>query len=426
VSTILSINTSLQVRGGADRFFTELNRLMLDNGERVITFTYSPDSPVAASTPDRVHYFINKKPYPAGILKKIAATAGVFFSPRIVKDLERIIIKEKPAVAHIHNIYHRFPYGIIDVLKKHGVKSIWWLHDYKWICPNHQLYTQGLLCKRCVNGNYVNAIVHRCQLESLYKSAIVSAFACFVAANGFRDKVDRFIAPSQSVCALFKESGFPASKMLVLPHFNYTATDDAGEGRGAAAEYSGKPYALYAGRIEKNKGVFSCVQAFGASGNSLKIAGTGNYEAELRNYCADKGYAAVEFLGHLGPGKLSGYFRNALFVVVPSVWYEVFGLAIIEAFSHAKPVVAADIGAIPEIVEDGKTGLLYRPGDIGELREKIQWMFDNPEQTGRMGQSARRFVQQRFSPENYWKELCSLHGALKATGSSASVNPLSR
>jgi glycosyltransferase involved in cell wall biosynthesis len=410
VNTILSINVSLHVRGGADRFFTELNRLMLEKGEKVVTLTYRPDSPVDASNPDNVHYFINRKLYPAGILRKIAATAGVFYSPRIVKDLENIITKEKPAVAHIHNVYHRFPYGIIDVLKNQGIKMVWWLHDYKWICPNHQLYTQGSLCKRCAGGSYMNAIFHRCQLQSLYKSAIVSAFAYFVAANGWRDKVDRFIAPSQSVFALFKEFGFPVSRISVLPHFNYGAGYVGGGER--APEHSGKSYALYAGRLEKNKGVFNLVQAFGASGNALKIAGAGNYEAELRNYCEDKGYDTVEFFGHMVPEKLPGYYRNALFIVVPSVWYEVFGLAILEAFNYAKPVVAADIGAIPEIVEDGKTGLLYRPGDTGELRGKIEWMFDNPESAGRMGQNARKYVTQHFAPDSYWKNLQSLHASL--------------
>lgn len=424
MNAILSINASFHVRGGADRFFTELNRLMLDKGEKVITFTYGPDSPVTAFTPDSVHYFINRELYPAGILKKNTATAGVFYSPRIVKDLERIIKKEKPAVAHIHNIYHRLPYGIIDVLKKHGVKTVWWLHDYKWICPNHQLYTEGSPCKRCMNGCYMNAILHRCQLGSLYKSVMIAAFAYFVAAHRWRDTVDRFIAPSQSVFALFREFGFPVSRISVLPHFNYcTGYNGGGEG---PAEQTDRSYALYAGRLEKNKGIFHCVQAFGAAGNPLKIAGTGNYETELRKYCASNRFDSIEFVGYVAPEKLSGYYRNALFVVVPSVWYEVFGLAIMEAFNHAKPVVAADIGAIPEIVENGKSGLLYRAGDAEDLREKIRWMFDNQEQAGRMGQRARRFVQQRFSPENYWKELCLLHDALKATKSLASVNTLSR
>jgi glycosyltransferase involved in cell wall biosynthesis len=414
VNTILSINASLHVRGGADRFFTELNRLMLDKGESVVTFTYRPVRPVDNAHPRLKSYFIDRILYPEGVWKKITGIVGVFYSRRIMRDLEAIIEKEKPAVAHVHNIYHRIPYGIIDVLKKHGVKTVWWLHDYKWICPNHQLYTQGSLCKRCVNGRYMNAMLHRCQLESLYKSAIVTAFAYFVDANGFRDKVDRFIAPSQSVFTLFREFGFPVSRISVLPHFNYSAGYDGGGER--AIERPGRPFALYAGRLEKNKGIFSLVQAFGASGHALKIAGTGNTEAELRKYCAERGYAEVEFLGHLAPEKLSGHFRNALFVVVPSVWYEVFGLAIIEAFNYAKPVVAADIGGIPEVVEDGKNGLLYRPGDREDLRGKVLWMFDNQEQAGQMGQYARRYVQQKFSPDSFWKELGSLHASLMTAG----------
>jgi glycosyltransferase involved in cell wall biosynthesis len=413
VNPILSINASYHVRGGADRFFAELNRLMLDKGERVVTFTLRPRQPVSTGHPNQSSYFVDRLLYPEGVLKKMSAVIGVFYSRRILKDLETIIERERPTVAHIHNIYHRIPYGIIDVLRRHRVRSVWWLHDYKWICPNHQLYTEGSLCKRCISGRYMNAVFHRCQLGSLYKSAFVAAFSRFVAVRGWRDRVDCFIAPSQSAYTLFREFGFPVSRVHVLPHFNYCVpSGKAGEGSDEQPE---RPYALYAGRLEKNKGVFHCARAFGASGHSLKIAGTGNCEAELRGFCAINGFNTIEFIGHVDPEELAGFYRNSLFVVVPSVWYEVFGLAILEAFNYAKPVVAADIGGIPEIVEDGKNGLLYRSGDAEVLGEKVRWMFSHQEEARRMGRYARECVRERWTPDLYWRRLQSLHASLAAT-----------
>ena len=409
MATVLSINASFSVRGGADRFCSGLNRLMMDNGEHVVSFTCKP----APSSDDdhscSAHYSVAKELYPRSVWRAIAGFAEIFYNPRVLRELERVVEKEKPVIAHIHNIYHRMPYGIIDVLKKHRVRILWWLHDYKWICPNHQLYTRGALCKRCVSGRYTNAMRYRCQQGSLCKSVIVSAFAYFVAAKGWKEKVDGFIAPSQSVFTLFKEFGFPVSKIHVLPHFNPCVHADARE---SMSESSEKPYALYAGRIEKNKGLFHCIQAFGKTGSRLKVIGSGNFEVELKKYCEANKFSSIEFHRRVAPRKLGSYYRGAVFVVVPSVWYEVFGLAIIEAFHYAKPVVAAAIGAIPEIVEDGKSGVLYRAGDQEDLKKKAAWMFENPGMVRQMGHYAREQVRRKYSPDCYWKQLQALHRVL--------------
>jgi glycosyltransferase involved in cell wall biosynthesis len=385
---------------------------MLDNGEKVVTFTYRPEfrAPAGGPSQNPMHYFIDKDIYPTGILRKISAVIGVFYEPRILKDLEKIIRKEKPVIAHIHNVYHRFPYGIIDVLRKHGVKTIWWLHDYKWICPNHQLFTQGKTCMRCNRKNYLQAIVRRCQVHSLSKSMIACLFAYFVYWNRYNKRIDCFIAPSRSAFSQYTRFDFPVSKICVLHHFNPVTVEVIK--KPSAAERPEEPYALYAGRLEENKGLDHLVRAFGGAGYRLRIVGAGNYERILKKYCSDNRFTSIDFAGYVPPENLPDYFLKSLFIVVPSVWYEVFGLAIVESFNYAKPVVAADIGAIPEIVEDGKSGLLYRSGDAEDLRGKVRWMFEHPEPVKQMGLYAWKSVQQKFSPENYWKELNSLHASL--------------
>jgi len=166
------------------------------------------------------------------------------------------------------------------------------------------------------------------------------------------------------------------------------------------------------GRIEENKGVSHLVRAFGESGYPLKIVGTGNYERTLKKYCGDKKFNYIEFVGYVPPKNLPDYYRDSLFVVVPSVWYEVFGLAIVESFNYGKPVVASAIGAIPEIVENGKTGMLYQTGDAEDLCKKVTWMFDNPESARQMGLNAQTFAVHWYSSEKYWGELQTLHREL--------------
>lgn len=408
MATIISINACVEVTGGADRFFHELNKLMIENGQRVLTFTCRPWTTKIPGITDEIRYFIEKDVYPAGGFSKFAGLISVFYDRGILKNLENIVRQEKPSIAHIHNIYHRIPYTIISVLKKHGIKTVWWIHDYKWICPNHQLFTKGQPCKRCSDGNYVNAIIHRCQSNSILKSAIACCLAYYVSLNNYRDKIDQFITPSQSAYSNLKEFDFPISKVKVLPHFNYGTAALASDST-VTKKPATHPYALYIGRIEENKGISHLVRAFGRSGYPLRLIGTGSYESKIKKYCSEKKFTAIEFFGYIPPEQLSNYYREALFVVVPSVWYEVFGLTILEAFNFSKPVVAADIGAIPEIVENGKSGLLYRPGDTEDFCKKTKWMFDNPESARQMGLDAQKIAADRFSSEKYWEELQKLH-----------------
>lgn len=412
MATILSINSTTEITGGADRFCSELNKLMVENGERIVTFSCKPSFPVESVHPRLIHYFANKAVYPKGTINKISSLINVFYDPGTLKFLEKLILAEKPAIAHIHNIYHRIPYDAIDMLNRYGIRIIWWLHDYKWLCPNHQLFTQGGLCQRCRGGHYYNAVLHRCQINSVFKSIVACCFAYFVAKKRYHDRVDRYIAPSQCAYAQFKMFDFPISKVKVLPHFFYSSGTPSQNSPVTIASGKKQPYALYVGRIEENKGLLHLVQAFGKSGFPLKIVGTGNLEVRLKDLCYRNRFSSIEFIGYISPEELPSYYLDSLFVIVPSVWYEVFGLSILEAFSHSKPVVASDIGAAAEILEVGKTGLLYRTGDIEDLTQKTKWMFDNPESARQMGLNAQKIASQRFSSEKYWELLNTLHREL--------------
>lgn len=419
MSTILSINFSLEIHGGADRFFTELNSLMLDKGERVVTITYRPDNPIYDTRPNYGHYFINKQKYVQGLWKKIKSSGTMFFAPDIIRDLETIILKEKPAIAHIHNIYHRISFHIIDVLNKHGIKIIWWLHDFKWICPNHLLFTKGHLCKKCMHKNYFNAVRYRCQNNSLLQSILVCFFAYYISSKRYAHRIDHFFAPSQSTYSIFKEFDFPISNVSVLPHFSYGTSGISITG--PASEMTSPPYALYVGRIEKNKGIFPLIQVFGKSGKPLIIVGAGNYSEEMKKYCAKNGFVNIAFKGYVPPEKLNDYYQGSLFTVLPSLWYEVFGLSIVESFNYAKPVVASDIGSVPEIIEDGKTGLLYRADDEEDLCKKVNWMFANQEKARMMGLNGKRSLSSKYSCDSYWEKLQKLHALLTAKSSAMNI-----
>jgi glycosyltransferase involved in cell wall biosynthesis len=384
--------------------------LLIANNDRVITYTYLPDSDMETTRSNEVHYFFQHTLHWKGLLGKLIALVTIFHAPEVIHDLENIIDKEKPVIAHIHNIYHRFPYRIVTVLNKHNIKIIWWLHDYKWVCPNNQLFTQGRLCRRCLTGNYFNAIRYRCQKGSLKESIITVFFAFFVAAMQYRKKIDLFVAPSRFAMMQMIEFAFQRGNITLLPHFHYLKNIDVGN---HVYHADSEPrYALYVGRIEQNKGLLTLVKAFGNSPLRLLIIGTGNSEHELQAYCRNNNVTCIDFLGYRKPEELGPFYRNSTCVVVPSNWYEIFGLTILEAFAFKKPVVAAAIGAIPEVVEDGKTGLLFKPGDSADLIAKVNYLFENPGIARGMGKAGFASLEKKFSRKRYIKQLHSIHHKL--------------
>jgi glycosyltransferase involved in cell wall biosynthesis len=96
-------------------------------------------------------------------------------------------------------------------------------------------------------------------------------------------------------------------------------------------------------------------------------------------------------------------------VVMPSIWYENFPYSILEAFALGKPVIASNIGGMPETVVDGETGLLFEPGEVNDLAAKLEYLLANPEAGSQMGRNARKMVETRFDAESHYRRLMEVY-----------------
>lgn len=402
---ILSINSSSSINGGADRFFYELNKLLTEKNNQVITFSTHSEK-TDAIVNGGIPYYTKEYTKKGGLFTKFNNFIRIFYSQTIINDLKKVIIKEKPEIVHIHNIYHRIPYAIVKLLKKNDVKIVWWLHDYKWICPNHQLYTAGHLCTLCIDGKYARAVNLRCQKKSQIDSVIVTLFSYFIRFMHYSSYVDLFIAPSRFSYSTQKKQ-LPNS--TVLHHFNYCNINENGNAENQDESNSNESFALYVGRIEQNKGIEILVNAFSMMKFQLEIVGDGNYSDQIKAYCDEQKITNITFEGFKTPEELTKYYQKALFTIVPSQWYEVFGLTILESFSFGKPVLGSNIGAIPEIIEDKKSGLLFEPFDIDDLIAKVNYMFSNEQIVRKMGTYAHQESLSKFSKDLYYEKLQLLH-----------------
>jgi glycosyltransferase involved in cell wall biosynthesis len=162
--------------------------------------------------------------------------------------------------------------------------------------------------------------------------------------------IDRILTPSRFCADMLARRGI-GGEMRVLPDFVPVP-----EIASASTAPHPKPYFLFVGRLEKIKGLQDILPLFQSPGDyDLLVVGSGPHEPKLRSMAAQS--PRVHFLGWKSPGQIGQYFRHALALVVPSATYETFGVVVIEAYAHALPVIARDLGPLPEVVRQG--GLLY-------------------------------------------------------------------
>jgi glycosyltransferase involved in cell wall biosynthesis len=217
----------------------------------------------------------------------------------------------------------------------------------------------------------------------------------------WQKKVNRFIALTEFAKGKFIQAGFPSERIKVKPNFIYP---DPGTGN-----CNGK-YALFVGRISKEKGILTLLQAWKKIiGFPIKIIGDGPLIEDVYKIKTNKNLSNIELLGQQDQKKVFQLMKNAMFIVFPSEWYETFGLICAEAFACGKPVIASRLGSMAEIVEEGVTGLHFEPGNSDDLSDKIQWLLDNSNECHRMGKSARKVFLEKYTAEKNYEILMNIY-----------------
>jgi glycosyltransferase involved in cell wall biosynthesis len=174
-----------------------------------------------------------------------------------------------------------------------------------------------------------------------------------------------------------------------------------------------EPYVVYLGRLSPEKGVEILLDAVtGLPDLRVKIAGDGPQTGVLQTIARQQGLQQVEFLGRVAGEEKWGLLRHATAVVVPSVCYEAFPFVVLESLAAGTPVVASNLGSLPYVVEDGKSGLLFRAGDSQDLREKLAWLVQHPSEALQMGRYGRQVVEKRFSASAHYEELMQIYSSL--------------
>lgn len=379
---ILAIHNRYQIRGGEDECYEAEVSLLQEMGHQVEVYE---------ANNDRV-----------AKLGKVRLAADTVWSKEAYQNVEHQLQKQRPDVVHVHNFFPLISPSVYYAAKSQGVPVVQTLHNYRFLCPNALFFRDGKICEDC-SGKVIPypGVIHGCYRENKVASAgVATMLSVHRAMNSWTKMVDKYITLTEFARQKFIEGGIPAEKIAVKPNF-VRPEPEPGDGSGG--------YALFVGRLSVEKGLDTLLAAWEHLGNQipLKIVGDGPLADQVVG--ATKRLPTVEWLGRKPMAQVHDLMGEAKFLIFPSKWYETFGRVAVEAFAKGTPVIAANIGAIAELVDSGKTGLHFRPGDASDLVAKVEWLLANPGKLTQMRQNARIEFENKYTADNNYQKLIDIY-----------------
>lgn len=393
---ILQIHKYHHYLGGAEAYYLDLAKLLHKKGHQVTHFSMKDDSNL--SNPQQKYFVSNVSSENLNLKESFRFFCRMSYSFEAKEKIKKLLGEFKPDVAHVHNIYYHLSPSILPELRKRNIPVVYTVHDYHLLSPNVNMFHSGYLCEDD-GKNIFTAMVHKCIKDSFYKSlATASVFRAHKLFGLYKKNVNIYITPTKFLRRKLIEFGYEKEKVIFIPHFILPDSDNR--------VTSKKKFVLFFGRLDEHKGVTLLLEAASNLPEiDFKIAGQGPKENDYKKKASSMDLKNIEFLGFLSKEKMFSAIAESYFVVVPSIWNEVFGLSILEAFSKGKAVVASKAGGIPEIVQDGENGLLFKPGNIEEFVDKIQKLWRSPKLLNRLSQNAKKTAENKFSSVDHYQKL---------------------
>jgi glycosyltransferase involved in cell wall biosynthesis len=397
---IVLANKYYFLKGGAERYLFDLAALLEQHGH--LTAPFAMDDGRNRHTPWS-KYFVSRvqTEHVSFGWQGLRTATRALYSLEAKGKFGRLLDEFKPDLVHVHNIYRQISPSILPEARKRHLPVVATVHDYALLAPNYTLYHDGAICEITRPDRFFEAVGHRCVKHSKAASWLAAAeTSLHRRLHLYSNNINVFLAPSRFLKAMMMSYGWPEDRIEVLPHFidcsHYNPTYGVGD------------YALYVGRLSPEKGIATLLRAAGLSKDiPLRIVGTGlpAEERRLKLLATEVGAAHVEFRGFKVGHELAEEYANARFVLIPSEWYEVFGLVALEAMARGKAVIASEIGGLPEVVKNGETGVLSAVGDPEHLAGVMSDLWNAPEMAEEMGRRGRQRAETEFSPEGHYQRL---------------------
>lgn len=329
---------------------------------------------------------------------KVRAFFSGVYSFSSMKAMRKLLLGKRPDVVHIHNVFPLISPSILGECRKAGVPVVMTLHNYRLACPRGLHMIDGKICEKCRGGKEYWCVLRNCE-DNLCKS-FGYALRGYLGRRlrSFSDNVAVYTTMTEFHKERLISEGVPPERICVLT--NMVSVN------GQANSCATGEYIAFAGRVSREKGLDVLLAAAQKCRHvPFRIAGNHERMAQIVQAVPSN----CSFLGHLTGSELQQFYKAARIVVVPSLCFETFGLTVAEAMAWGKPTICSAIGALTEIVDDGITGLLFEPGNVDDLADKIQYLWARPDACMQMGKAGRQKALREYSPEKYYERLMAVY-----------------
>lgn len=401
---VLFLNNFFTDFGGAEKVMFRTAELLQEKGDKVHFFC-TDRKPYTIENYEYTKYFteyINFSNFSA--IKKLTTLPKSFYNREAEKNLNLLLKEIKPDVVHNNCLIYNLTPSVLNTCAKHDLPIVMTMHDCGLLCPAITFIKKNRsYCNThdCITGNTIHCITNNCFQNNFFKSIIAAMEFKYRQFHKLYDKISYFICPTEAIRELALKAKIPASKLVVLEHFIDINT---------TPNYDNKNYFLYVGRLSKEKGIITLLNAMkNLPDIELHIVGKGEEEENIKNEINRLNLKNIKLLGYKSGDELKNEYKNCIASVVPSTAFEMFGLIIIEAFRYGKPVIGTDIGGIAKIIDHDKNGFLVPVDNTKDLTEAINKLYNNPELIKEFGKNAREKVEQFYSPDVHYEKLMNIY-----------------
>jgi glycosyltransferase involved in cell wall biosynthesis len=378
---VLICHNFYQQPGGEDQVFAAESDLLRRYGHEVQTHTVHNDE---------VEF--------QGRLKLAAST---IWNRSAATDIAERVRKHRAHVVHFHNTFPLLSPSVYSAARGAGAAVVQTLHNYRLICPSANLFREGKPCEKCLGRFPLPGVAHACYRGSRAATAVTAAMLGIHRALGtYAHQVDAYIAVTQFARDKFLEAGFDGAKFHIKPNF---LDPDPGEGSGDGQ------YALFVGRLSEEKGIRTMLEAWKTAGNTipLKICGDGPLADLVRQAVARE--SSIQWLGRRSPAEVIEMMGRATMLVFPSLWYEGFPRTIVESLARGTPVIASNLGSMKEIIQPGRTGVLFEAGDSAQMAKTVLDLCNDPSSLTAMRRFAREEFLEKYDGDGNYRMILDIY-----------------
>ncbi len=401
---VLLVNKFHWNKGGSEKYYFELGELLKAHGHEVAYFSMENEKNV--KTGDK-EYFV-----PAFDLNNSSKLRAldVIYNKKNGEIMEKALDEFKPDIVHLNNFQRQLSASIIEPCKKRNIPIVFTAHDVQAICPAITMMDDDKnVCELCMGGKYTNCIKKSCNKGSKLKSVLGALEGYYYRKHKiYSEKIDYIITPSEFYRDKFIEDGINKNKIQAIHNsiemndYNVKTVDDG--------------YALYFGRLSKEKGILNLINAFkDCNKGLLYIAGEGPEKETIEDIIKkNKLEDRVKLLGFLNKEQMTEVTRKCKFVVVPSIWYENCPYSVLETLAIGKPVIGANIGGIPELVKDKENGFIYTTTE--ELTTCMNKLFESDKLVKQFSKKSKELAKQEYDRDVYYEKIIRIYNEVRERG----------